>query len=70
MLRSAAYTLALDVGAPEVVALRDIYLEPWQRFAPRAVLLEASELAQRLGMVCRALTWHRVVTSLEEPFRS
>jgi hypothetical protein len=20
--------------------------------------------------VCRALTWHRVVTSLEEPFRS
>lgn len=70
MLRSAAHTLGLAVDAPEVVALRDIYLEAWQPFAPRAALLEASELAQRLGMVCRALTWHRVVTSLEEPMRS
>jgi hypothetical protein len=70
MLRSAAHTLGLAVDAPEVITLRDIYLEAWQPFAPRPALLEAFELAQSVGMVCRALTWHRVVTSLEEPFRS
>jgi hypothetical protein len=70
MLRGAAHTLGLAANAPEVVRLREIYLEAWQTFAPRAALLEAYELAQPLGMVCRALTWHRVVTSLEEPVRS
>ena len=70
MLRSAAHTLGLPAGAPEIVALRDRYLEPWESWAPRGTLLEAFALAQRLGMVCRALTWHRVVTSLDEPYRS
>lgn len=27
------------------------------------------EVARRLGMVCRALTWHRVVSGLEEPLK-
>jgi hypothetical protein len=70
MLRSAAHTLNLALTAPEVVALRDRYLEPWERLAPRAALLEACALAQRVGMVCRALTWHRVVSVLDEPARS
>jgi hypothetical protein len=69
-LRSAAYTLGLDRSAPEIVELRDRYLEPWQSLAARSVLIAALELAQRVGLVCRALTWHRVLTSLEEPFRS
>ena len=38
--------------------------------ASGAALREPCALAQRVGMVCRTLTWHRVVTSLEEPFRS
>ena len=70
MLRSAAHTLGLPASAPEVIELRDRYLEPWERLAPRRTLLEAWALAQPVGMVCRALTWHRVVVSLEEPFRS
>jgi len=70
MLRSAAHTLGLPASAPEVLALRDCYLEPWEQLAPRPTLLEAFAMAQRLGMVCRALTWHRVVVSLDEPFRS
>jgi len=70
MLRGAAYTLKLASDAPEVTALRDAYLEPWQRLAPRAVLLEGCALAQHVGMVGRALTWHRVVSSLPEPYRS
>lgn len=70
MLRNAAYTSGLPANAPEVVALRDRYLEPWERLAPRPVLLEACALAQRVGMVCRTLTWHRVVTNLAEPYRA
>jgi hypothetical protein len=69
-LRRAAYTLGLDRSAPEIVELRDRDFEHWQRLAPRNVLIAACELAQRVGMLCRALTWHRVVTSLKEPFRS
>ena len=70
MLRNAAYTSGLPAEAPEVRELLDRYLEPWQRLAPRATLLEACALAQRVGMVNRALTWHRVVAALEERFRS
>jgi len=70
MLRGAAYTLKLAPSAPEVQALRDSYLEPWERLAPRPALREACALAERLGMVCRALTWHRVVVVLDEPARS
>jgi hypothetical protein len=70
MLRGAAHTLQLAPDAPEVLALRDRYLEPWERLAPRAALIEACALAQRVGMVGRALTWHRVVSALAEPARS
>ena len=70
MLRGAAYTLRLAPDDPAVLALRDGYLEPWERLAPRAVLLEACALAQWVGMVGRALTWHRVVSALDEPHRS
>jgi hypothetical protein len=63
-LRSIAYSLELDEQGPEIARLRDVYLEPWERVAPRARLLEAFPLARRLGMFNRALTWHRVVSSL------
>lgn len=69
-LRSVAYGLALAEGARELAQLRDVYLEPWTRFASREQLLAACKLALRVGMVCRALTWYRVVSSLEEPFRA
>jgi hypothetical protein len=70
MLRSIAYRRGWEADAPQLAALRDIYLEPWTRYAPREQLLEASALAQRVGMVCRALTWYRVVSQLDEPFKS
>jgi hypothetical protein len=70
MLRSIAYRRGWDEKVPELARLRDIYLEPWTRYAPHKQLLEASVLAQRIGMVGRALTWHRVVSQLEEPFKS
>jgi hypothetical protein len=70
MLRNAAYTLGLPAEAPELAAVRDSYLEPWQALAPRRALMEAFALAQRVGRFCRALTWHRGVVRLPEPSRA
>jgi hypothetical protein len=64
-LRSVAFSLDLADDAPELERLRAAYLEPWTRFAPRERLLAAMQLAQWLGMLCRALTWHHVVAALE-----
>jgi aminoglycoside phosphotransferase (APT) family kinase protein len=63
-LRSAKYTLTYDDEA--LLRLRDAYLEPWSTYAPKAQLLGAFEIAQRLGIFSRALTWYQIVTSLEE----
>jgi aminoglycoside phosphotransferase (APT) family kinase protein len=70
MLRGIAYRRGWADDTPALARLRDIYLEPWTRYEPRERLLVASTLAQRVGMVGRALTWHRVVSQLEEPFKS
>ena len=69
-LRSIAYRQGWAEDAPELARLRDSYLAPWARFDSRENLLAAFALAQRVGMVCRALTWHMVVSHLEEPFKS
>lgn len=68
-LRSIAYSLELDEGAAEMARLRDAYLEPWTRYEPRARLREALGLALRVGRLCRALTWHHVVSQLDSPHR-
>jgi hypothetical protein len=69
-LRGIAYRFGLAHDDPVLLRLRDAYLEPWQRFAPRPVLLEAFHLAQVAGAANRALTWYRVVSPLPEPQRS
>ena len=50
---------------PDLARLRDLYLQPWERFETRANLAAAFSLAWRVGMVNRALTWHQVVASLD-----
>ncbi|MCP4168412.1 MAG: phosphotransferase [Chloroflexi bacterium] len=65
VLRIVPYVLELEEDHPELARLRDTYLEPWTRFGTRQQLLEAFELAQRIAMVNRALTWHRSVANLE-----
>jgi hypothetical protein len=69
-LRSVAYTLQLGPADPLLLKLRDIYLEPWTLYGSMADLRSAFALANRVGMVNRALTWYRVVCALEEPYRS
>lgn len=57
-------------GLPPVLArLRDVYLEPWQRFDDAASLVETFNLAWRVGMVARALTWNDGIQQMEEAAR-
>lgn len=53
----------------ELNHLRDVYLEPWRRFESRERLVEAFNLAWRVGMVSRALTWREFIVNLEDPQR-
>jgi 8-oxo-dGTP pyrophosphatase MutT (NUDIX family) len=71
-IRAAADRLKLAEDGPEMIRLRDVYLEPWTKFETRGKLLAAFELAYRLGMVNRALSWHHGTGSLakhhKEPY--
>jgi len=58
-------TDAPDRMPPELNHLRDIYLEPWQRYERLDTLIEIFNLAWRVGMVSRALTWREYVYSLD-----
>lgn len=68
-LRSVAYRLDLEDGAPALVRLGDVYLESWVGYGSLPRLREALVLARRIGMVCRALAWGHLASSLEGPLR-
>jgi hypothetical protein len=57
-LRSIAHWLKLKEDGAELWQVRDAYLEPWTRFAPRLQLQAALQLAYHLGMINRSLSWH------------
>jgi hypothetical protein len=63
-LRAAAHRLKLDEDGPEILRLRDAYLEPWTKRAPRDQLLAVLKLAYHLAMITRALAWHYGTGSL------
>ncbi len=50
--------------------VRDIYLAEWTAYQPMERLLQAFDLAQRLAILSRCLTWHYVVTHMEESARA
>jgi hypothetical protein len=60
-LRVVANLTKLDHGAPELLRLRDAYLEPWSAEHDRATLLEAARLALRVGGVTRADCYRRAL---------
>ncbi|MCB0139685.1 MAG: phosphotransferase [Caldilineaceae bacterium] len=64
-LRSIAYTLELDSSDAAIGALRDHYLAQWSSYGSMDELRSAFALANRIGMVNRALTWYLVVSALE-----
>lgn len=60
--RSLENRFDLAEDAPEMLALRDLYLATWQEYGSLAELRQATELAYRVGMVIRALTWYQAMS--------
>ncbi|MDD5368757.1 MAG: hypothetical protein PHQ40_06725, partial [Anaerolineaceae bacterium] len=77
LLRSLASRVGLPDEATDVpealppllTRLRDLYLEPWQRFDSRKNLVAIFNTAWRVAMVNRALTWREVVAGLEPAYQ-
>lgn len=69
VLVSAEISLGLEENFPELLPLRDAYLEPWTRYEPREELIRALDVASRLASINGALTWHRLLSRLEGPAR-
>jgi hypothetical protein len=59
------HRLASSLDAPELLRVRDAYLEAFGDLASHAELVEALELACRVGKVARALTWARAVAQAD-----
>lgn len=56
-LNSIAFHADLDIDDPQVLRVRDAYLEPFTAFATRSELVEQVTLARRTGAVGRALSY-------------
>jgi Phosphotransferase enzyme family len=68
-LRALAYKHGLAPGAPELLRLRDAYLESWSRYGSRASLVDTAELARRTGTIQRALAWYEFVRMMPAELR-
>jgi hypothetical protein len=68
-MRSLVHRLELTPGGPDVVRLRDVYLEPFRRYASRDELVDAAELAHYIGTAARSLNWNRFIRVREPQYR-
>lgn len=68
-LRALAYRLELPPGGPDLLRLRDAYLEPFAPYGSRDELAEAADLAHFAGTAARALAWYRFLSACEPEFR-
>ena len=69
-LRGIAYRFDLANDSPELAQLRALYLDAWRPYGDLPTLLAASQLAECIGTVCRALTWHSAMVDLSEPLKT
>jgi len=58
-LRVLTWQQGLEPGGPELLRLRDAYLEPFEGLASPNDLRVAFDLAHRTGTIARALAWSR-----------
>jgi aminoglycoside phosphotransferase (APT) family kinase protein len=58
-LRVLAVQQNLRPGGPELLRLRDAYLEPFEDLASLPELRSIADLAHRTGTIARALSWYR-----------
>jgi hypothetical protein len=68
-MRALVHRLDLAPGGPEVLRLRDAYLEPFGAHGSREELTAAAELAHFTGTAARSLSWYRFVYAREPEFR-
>jgi len=68
-LRIVSWRSEWEPGGPEVLRLRDAYLEPWTRFAPLQELRTTFAEGYALGALARAATWTRILDALPPPVR-
>jgi hypothetical protein len=65
--------IALDLPdysfTPEMEALLDLYLEPFQKFASREDLLKAYQLSKPVASIVKALAWHTTISRMGEELR-
>lgn len=54
---------------PEMAALLDLYLEPWQHFASKKDLLAAFALSRCIASIVKTLAWHIGISRLRGPIR-
>ena len=70
LLRATAWKLDLEPGGPELLRMRDAYVEPFTSFGNRRDLIEAAELAYRTGTIARSLAWYRALAALPPEARA
>ncbi|MBA2396460.1 MAG: hypothetical protein H0V70_27355 [Ktedonobacteraceae bacterium] len=63
-LRAARYIFKLSED--ELKSIRDSYLSQWVVYQPMESLQHAFELAQRVAILCRCLTWQYVITHVDD----
>jgi hypothetical protein len=70
--RAIAHRFELDLrpGGPELLRLRDAYLEPFAGYGSHDELVGAVDLAHLTGTIGRTLAWHRFVYAREPEFRA
>jgi hypothetical protein len=68
---SIEIALELDDYAftPEMDALLNLYLEPWEKFASKDDLLAAYRLSKPVASVVKALAWHTTISKMREELR-
>ena len=66
--------IALDLDdyappTPEMITLRDRYLECWEGFASKEQLLKAYNVSRPVASIVKVLAWHQTISRLEGPLR-
>ncbi len=54
---------------PEMAALLDRYLEPWQKFASKEKLFKAYSFSKPMASIVKALSWHNIISRLDGSLR-
>ena len=69
---SMEISLKLDDWAPptpEMIALLNRYLEPWERLAPKEGLLTAYHLSRPVASIVKVLAWHQGISRMPASVR-